>query len=332
MAPFRSGVLGWTPVLIDDLLARRLLVLSGKGGVGKSLVGTALAVAAHRRGKRVLLVEVDTPAVAEAGRFLGAGPGAGAERELRPGLFTVNLQPAAVMDEYVRHIVKAEFLARRVLDSPIYHRFFAAAPGLKELMVLGKVMVLEEAKIGWGRRPRFDLIILDAPATGHGLAFLKVPQAAAEAVPVGPVGSNARRVLELLRDDKRTALVVVAIPEEMAVVEAVEFHHLAVEQIGMTARAVVLNACHERRFTKAQEAEVLRLTAEDATGTLAGGVDLRASLEAARRLLRRERMTRFYQTRLRRSLDLPLATLPYLFQDQIGPSQVEELADRLEAA
>jgi anion-transporting ArsA/GET3 family ATPase len=318
--------------MLDDLLARRLVVLSGKGGVGKSLVGMALAVAAQRRGKRVLLVEVDTPAVAEAARFLGAGPGGGVERELRPGLSTVNLQPGAVMEEYVRRMVPMDFLARKVLDSPVYHRFFAAAPGLRELMVLGKVMVLEEARGGWGRAPRYDLIVLDAPATGHGLAFLKVPLAAVDTVPIGPVASNARRILDLLRDPARTALVVVSLPEEMAVVEAVEFHRMAVEQVGMTARAVVLNACHERRFTKAQETEVLRLTAEEATGTLAGGIDLGAALGAARRLLRRERMTRFYQGRLRRALALPILSLPFLFQEQIGPAQVELLADRIEAA
>src|SRR5262245_2620814 len=269
--------------MLDDLLARRLVVLSGKGGVGKSLVGTALAVAAQRRGKRVLLVEVDTPAVAEASRFLGAGPAGGTERELRPGLSTVNLQPAAVMEEYVRRMVPMEFLVRRVLDSPLYHRFFAAAPGLRELMVLGKVMMLEDPRRRWGTALRYDMVVLAAPATGHGLAFLKVPLAAADTVPVGPVGGNARRILELLRDPRRTALVVVAVPEEMAVVEAVEFHRLAVEQVGMTARAVVLNACHERRFTKAQEAEVLRLTADEATGSLPGGVDLGAALAAARR-------------------------------------------------
>jgi anion-transporting ArsA/GET3 family ATPase len=319
-------------MLLDDLLARRLLVLSGKGGVGKSLVGTALAVAAHRRGKRVLLVEVDTPAVAEAGRFLGAGPGGGILRELRPGLSSVNLQPDAVMEEYVRHVVPMDFLARKVLDSPVYHRFFAAAPGLRELMVLGKVMMLEDARSGWGRAPRYDLVVLDSPATGHGLAFLKVPLAAADTVPVGPVGGNARRILELLRDPARSALVVVAIPEEMAVVEALEFHQMAVEQVGMTARAVVLNACHERRFTKAQEAEILRLTTEEATGALPGGAPLPAALAAARRLIRRERMTRFYQGRLRRALPLPLLMLPFLFQEQIGPAQVEQLADRIEAA
>lgn len=319
-------------MLLDDLLARRLLVLSGKGGVGKSLMGTALAVAAQRRGKRVLMVEVDTPAVAEASRFLGAPPGGGEERELRPGLLAINLEPARVMDDYVRHVVRAEFLARRVLESPIYHRFFAAAPGLRELMVLGRVMTFEEARAGWGRKPRYDLIVLDAPATGHGLSFLKVPQAAADIAPVGPVGANARRVLSLLRDPERTALVLVAVPEEMAVVEAVEFHRLAVEQVGMAARAVLLNGCHERRFSKSQEAEVLRLTAENASGRMAGGVDLAAALDAARRLMRRERMTRFYQRRLRTSLDLPLVSLPFLFEEEIGAAQVEQLADCLEAA
>ena len=326
-----TAMLGWA-VLLDDLLARRLLVLSGKGGVGKSLMGTALAVAAQRRGKRVLLVEVDTPPVAEASRFLGASPVGGEERELRPNLLAVNLDPPRVMDDYVRHVVRADFLARRVLDSPIYHRFFAAAPGLPELMVLGKIMTLEDARAGWGRKPRYDLIVLDAPATGHGLSFLKVPQTAVETAPVGPIGANARRVLSLLRDPERTALVVVAVPEEMAVVEALEFHRQATEQVGMSARAVLLNACHERRFSKAQEAEVLRLTAEGASGRLAGGVELEAALAAARHLVRRERMTRFYERRLRRALDLPLVSLPFLFKEEVGPDEVDLLADRLEAA
>ena len=91
------------------------------------------------------------------------------------------------MDEYVRHVVKLDLVARRILANPVYHRFFAAAPGLHELMVLGKIMVLEEASAAAGsREPRYDLIVVDAPATGHGLAFLKVPLAASRAVPGRP--------------------------------------------------------------------------------------------------------------------------------------------------
>ncbi len=317
-------------MLLDALFSRRLLLLTGKGGVGKSVVGAALAVAARDRGKRVLLVEVAAPV--EAARLLGAPPSQGRETEVLPGLSTVNLDPARVMDEYVRHVVKLEMLARRVLESPIYHRFFAAAPGLKELMILGKVMVLEEARARFSHKPLWDLVIVDAPATGHGLAFLKVPLVASAAVPVGPVGHNARRVLAMLRDRRRTAHVLVAVPEEMAVVEAVQFQALAKEELDMEPAAVVLNACNERRFSDEDEAEVLRLTAEGAGGDIARGAPLAAALRAARRQIRRRKLTRFYRDRLRRTLGGPLVCLPYLFREALGPDDIRLLAGTLAAA
>jgi anion-transporting ArsA/GET3 family ATPase len=317
-------------MLLDTLLSRRVVFLTGKGGVGKSVVGAALALAARERGKRVLLVEVAAPV--GAARLLGGPPTRGRETEALPGLFTLNLDPAAVMDEYVRHVVKLEILTRRILESPVYRRFFAAAPGLKELMVLGKIMMLEEARARFSQKPTWDLLVVDAPATGHGLAFLKVPLVASSAVPVGPVGHNARRVLTLLRDRRRTALVVVAVPEEMAVVEAVQFHGLATEELEMPPAAIVLNACHERRFTDEDEAEVLRLTAGGVEGDIARGVPLPAALRAARRQIRRRKLTRFYRDRLRRTLDTPLVSLPFLFREALGPDDVRLLAAKLEAA
>jgi anion-transporting ArsA/GET3 family ATPase len=316
--------------IVDSLLSKRLVFLSGKGGVGKSLVGTALALAAQDRGRRVLLVEIDAPL--EAARYLGSGPVGARPAEVLPGLSTVNLRPEAVMDEYVRRVVRVEMLVRRVLDSPVYRRFFAAAPGLPELMLLGKIMVLEEQREAWSRRPQYDVILVDAPATGHGLSFLKVPIAASEAIPVGPVGHYARKILRLLRDRRRTALAIVAIPEEMAVVEAAQFHRLAVDEVGMEAAAVFLNACHERRFPPAEEAEVLRLSASGAEGRLAPGIRLSAALAAARRHMRRSKLTRFYQSRLRKAIDAPLVSLPYLFEDEITLDAVRRLTARLEAA
>jgi anion-transporting ArsA/GET3 family ATPase len=315
---------------LDSLLDRRLVILSGKGGVGKSVVGLALALAARGRGKRVLLVEVAAPM--EAARYLGRPPSGPRETEVLPGLHTVNLDPAGVMDEYVRQTVKVDMLSRRVLQSPIYSRFFAAAPGLKDLMLLGKVMVLEEARERFSRRPRYDLIVVDAPATGHGLSLLKVPIAASEAVPIGPVGHNARRILRLLRDRQKTALAIVAVPEEMAVVEAMEFHELAMEEIGLRPALVVLNACHERRFREAEEAEVLRLAAQGPSGRLKGDVPLAAALLAARRQIRRRKLTRFYEARLRRALPVPLVCLPYLFREVLDEEDLLFLASRLEAA
>jgi anion-transporting ArsA/GET3 family ATPase len=317
-------------MLLDALFSRRVLILSGKGGVGKSVVGAALALAARDRGLRVLLVEVGAPL--EAARLMGGPPSRGQEIEILPGLYSVNLDPRDVMDQYVRHVVKLELFAKRILESPIYHRFLAAAPGLKELMVLGKIMVLEEARVRLSREPLWDLIVVDAPATGHGLAFLKVPLVATSAVPVGPVAANARRVLELLRDPRRTALLVVAIPEEMAVVEGLQFQRLAEQELAIKPSAFVLNGCHERRFDAADEAEVLRLTTQGEDVELAGGVALQAALRAARRQIRRRKLTSFYQARLRRSLDVPLVSLPFLFRESLGVDDLRLLAGRLEAA
>ena len=318
------------PVILDQLLRRRLVILSGKGGVGKSLVGAALALAARERGKRVLLVEVDAPL--SAARYFGAPDPGAAQSEILPGLFATNLDPAAVMEEYVRRMVKIDLLVRKILESPIYQRFFAAAPGLPDLMVLGKIMVLTEARDGWSRRPRYDVVIVDAPATGHGLAFLKVPLAASQAVPVGPIGGNARRILALLRDAARTALVLVAVPEEMAVVEALEFQRLAVRELEIAPAALVLNACHERRLSEGQERAVLQLGAQGADGPLAPGLSLAAALAAARRHIRRRKLTRFYQTRLRRTLSVPLLSLPFLFEEEPGLAELRGLAERLGAA
>ena len=317
-------------MLLDDLLSRRVVVLSGKGGVGKSVVGTALALAAHDRGQRVLFVEVDAPT--SAAHLLGAKAGADGIAEVLPGLFMTNLVPREVMDEYVRETARIEMIARRILANPVYHRFFAAAPGLPELMVLGKLMVLEEERVGWPRRPRFDVIVVDAPATGHALSFLKVPLAASNAVPVGPVGHNARRILALLRDPERTALVVVAIPEEMAVVEAMELTASAKKDLGMEARAIVLNACHERRFTAAQEMEILELASRETSGRLAPGVPAAAALALARHHIRRRKLSDFYLRRLKKGVDAPVVPLPFLFDERISRASLQVLAERLEAA
>jgi anion-transporting ArsA/GET3 family ATPase len=317
-------------MLLDDLLARRLVILSGKGGVGKSVVGMALALAARERGKRVLLAEIDAPL--EASRYLGAPPVGSREAEISPGLFTVNLEPQAVMDEYVRHAVRVEMLVRRILESPIYRRFYSWAPGLRDLVVLGKVVVLAEAKEGWSRRPRFDLVIVDAPATGHGLSMLKAPVAASAAIPVGPIGHQARWILQHLRDARYCALGIVAVPEEMAVVEALEFHRVAREEIGISPCAVFLNACHERRLSEEQEAEVLRLTSQGALGRLAPGVTLPAALASARHHIRRRKLTRFYQARLKRALPLPVVPLPYVFEEELGQASLRMLAARLQTA
>jgi anion-transporting ArsA/GET3 family ATPase len=278
----------------------------------------------------VLLAEVDSQL--PASRYLDAATGGSKETEALPGLFTANLRPQEVMDEYVRRAVRVELVARRIVESPVYRRFFAAAPGLKELMVLGKLVVLSEERQGFPRRPRYDLVIADLPATGHGLALLKVPLAASAAIPVGPVGARARWILDRLRDPAWTALLVVAVPEEMAVVEAIELEQAAAADVGVKPAALVLNACHERRFTSLEEAAILRLSRQGASGRLRRGVSLADALEAARRQLRRARLTRFYARRLERAAAAPVVTLPFLYEERLGLAAVRRLAARLSQA
>jgi len=314
-------------MLLDELLRRRLILLSGKGGVGKSVVGAALALAARERGRRVLLVEVETPLPAR--HYLEAGAAGAPETEAVSGVFTLNLQAREVMDEYLRRHVRVEAIVRRIIASPIYHRFFTAAPGLKELMLLGRIMVASEERVGIRRRHRYDLVIADLPATGHGLSLLKVPLAASAAIPVGPVGHQARWILKLLRDPDWTALVIVAIPEEMAVAEALELRRAAAAEVGVEAQALVLNACHERRFSAADQAAILKLGSEGASGRLRGGAPLADALLAARRQLRRARLTRFYEGQLRRAAAAPLVTLPFLYEERLGLAALRRLAARL---
>jgi len=314
----------------ETLLRRRLILLSGKGGVGKSVVGAALALLASERGKRVLLVEVDTPLPAT--RYLEAPDSGPIESEALPGLFSVNLQAQAVMDEYVRRHVRVEAIVSRIVASPVYHRFFAAAPGLKELMLLGRIVVAAEERVGLRRRPRYDLVIADLPATGHGLAMLKVPLAASTAIPVGPVGQKARAILRTLRDPDFTALAIVAVPEEMAVVEALEMQRSCASEVGLAAQALILNGCHEPRFAHDEEADLARLRRGGSSGVLKGGVGLEDALAAAARHQRRVRLTRFHERRLRRGAAAPVATLPFLFAERLGRPELRRLAARLDEA
>ena len=224
------------------------------------------------------------------------------------------------MDEYVRHMVQARAASpAAMLASPIYRRFFAAAPGLKELMVLGKIMVLEEARKRLSREPLWDLVVVDAPATGHGLAYLKVPLAASRAVPVGPDRPQRAPHPRDAAGPRRHGARGGRGPEEMAVVEAVEFHRAARGRRRDRAAGVVLNGCHERRFSDEDEAEVLRLaTVGRERASSSPACRSRPRVRAARRQIRRRKLTRFYRDRLRRSLDTPLVSLPFLFRETLG--------------
>ncbi len=175
---------------MTSLFDRSLLFIVGKGGVGKSTVATALALAAVRRKKRVLLVGLDFDDRARSIAGLRQAEGRDPVEAL-PGFFRQNVEGKAALEEYLHLIIPVRRVLKAVFDSKVYQYFVAAAPGLKELMTIGKIWYEVD-------RGRWDLVIVDSPATGHALQYLRMPKTASEAFTTGLVHREAKRVWSLL--------------------------------------------------------------------------------------------------------------------------------------
>jgi anion-transporting ArsA/GET3 family ATPase len=285
---------------------KRLLFVTGKGGVGKTTVAAALGLAAARRGKRVVLCEV-----AEQDRL----------SQLVPELHIVSVDPEQAKQEWLRYQLKSRTLAGALGGSTIFQYLTAAAPGLTELVTMGKVWDLAQIERRTGG-PAYDLAIVDAPATGHGLAMLGAPSTYASIARVGPVGRHAERIDSFLRDSAQTGVLTVALPEEMPVNETVEFESALERELGIAVDAIVVNAVHPMRF---RPRDIERL------GDVAGGAPVtRAALSAAVSEHSRARAEQSQVRRLRRAATAPALTLPRVFEPELGREHVERLSLELE--
>lgn len=218
---------------------RRLVVVTGKGGVGKSAVAAALATGLAGPLRRVVLLESDPRETQH--ELLGTAPSGGAFLRAGPALVLQNADPRRIMDELTAAEIPFEALIRRVLTSPVYRHFTDTAPGLKELALLTHAVNLVEGLGGRGA-PHADLVVLDAPATGHGVALLAAPAHAAEVVHSGPFGKKAEKLRGFIIDPGRVAVVVVTRAEEMPVQEALELRAALSERVGLVPDLLVINA------------------------------------------------------------------------------------------
>jgi len=296
---------------VPSLLDKRLILVTGKGGVGKTTVAAALGLAAARRGKRVVLCEV-----AEQDRLTGMLDPVPDE-----GLHHVSVDPERAKEEWLRYQLKSRTLAGVLGGSRLFQYLTAAAPGLTELVTMGKIWDLAQLEPRTAGQ-RYDLAIVDAPATGHGLAMLQAPSTYASIAPVGPVGRHAERIDSFVRDPAKTGVLTVALPEEMPVNETVEFERALRRELDMAIDAIVVNALHPARF-KAEE--VRRLEAGGGGSRVA-----RAALAAALSEHRRARAEHAQLRRLRRAASAPVATLPRIFEPELGRAELERLSAELE--
>jgi anion-transporting ArsA/GET3 family ATPase len=312
---------------LDRLFERRLLIVAGKGGVGKTTVACLLGLEAARRGKRVLLCEVDGAARAAALLQAPAKP-LGETVEARPGLFLMAVEGKAALAEYLGLIIPVRRLLDTVFRSRVYQYFVAAAPGLKELMTVGKIWYEAEREEEDGGR-MWDVVIMDAPATGHGLQYLRMPAAALETFTSGLVHREARRLVELLTDPKRTAVNLVTTAEEMPVNETTEMFRQLHGELKMPTGFLFVNRLHRDDFP---DAPVARLAESAARGRktkenkLLGEVAARAREEAGW-----TRLNARYLARLVEEIDMPAVELPFLFTEEFGFGAVRELAECLTA-
>ncbi len=289
--------------LIDRLAGLGLLVVTGKGGVGKTAVTAALGQLLAAAGRTVLLMETDPRESLH--RLLDLPPSGGEIVRAGNRLHLQNLQPRRVLDDLVGERVKLRPVARRVLASPVYQHFAEGAPGLKETALLGRALRLVE---GHGPRGsvRPDLVILDAPATGHGVALLQAPSLVADVITSGPIGRMARDIAGFIADPERTGILAVTLAEEMPVSETLELIAALGRTMERRPEAVIVNGLYPPP-----------------------GPDTGSADAAARRLLERRHAINAAQLeRLAGSWNGPMVRLPLLPIDR-GPSLSGSLARRL---
>lgn len=312
------------------MLRRRLLVVTGKGGTGKSTVAAALGVVAAREGRRTIVAEVaqrtDVP------RSLGAAAGEPfAETPLRDGLWHISIDPADALREYLHDQLPSDTLARMLGGSRSFALLASATPGLAELLSMGKVWELGQAQRRTRGAEPYDLVILDAPATGHGLATLVAPSAFARAAAAGPVARQGRLIHDWLTDPRNTGVLAVARAEALPVAETIALAGDLREQLGLGLGAVVINGLSAQRFGREDEARLREALAARSGGTAGEGDGDPVVFALGRALadLAVARGERRQVERLRRAVSLPPLRLPFAVREE-GEADLAVLADALE--
>ena len=319
---------------LASLLSRRLLLVTGKGGTGKTRIAAALGVLAARRGVRTVVVELgDSDVLPELLPPSRGQRAAERGREPQPvalNLFTLRLVPEEALLEYLELQLRVRTLARAIVGNAGFHRFLDAAPGWRELLTLGKLWHLASLEDSAGA-PRWPLVVVDAPATGHGLSLLSVPSVVLDTVRMGPLRRNTDRVQALMTDAARTLVLPVTLPEELPVNETLELR-ARVRELGVGLGPVLANGIEPALGLDQPEralAALERVPRGQAPSPLAVPDVVGA---AARHRLARAAMQRGFLAVLARRLDEAPVELPWLAGGVDDPPGVQALADALGGA
>ena len=318
---------------MQNLLDPRLLIVTGKGGVGKSTAAAALAMAGASTGRKTCLVEVEGRQTFS--RLFSTQAWDFDEREFRPGLWGLSIDADASLREYLEMFYGAKRLSRIVTNSSAVEFATTAAPGIKDVLLVGKVKEIERRREPNGRFT-YDLIVLDAPPTGRIVNFLRAPDATTELVNIGPIREQAQTVIDMLLDPARTHVQLVTLLEEMPVQETIE-SVAALQELGVTVGPLLVNRVLTDRFAKAARKAFKNMDAAEVV-KLGASADLALDEDAGQALLDLGQMhvdRLALQDRMRadltKRLQLPRLELPYIWGDHFGADDITMLADLIEA-
>lgn len=326
----RSGEM---PVDAEAILDHRLLLVTGKGGVGKSTAAATLAVAGARTGRRTCLVEVEErhamPALFDSEQWDFT------EREVRPGLFGLAVDPEASLQQYLEMFYGAKRISRFVVHSSAVEFATSAAPGIKDVLLIGKVKEIERRRDPDGRF-HYDLVIVDAPPTGRIVNFLRAPEAAIQLASVGPIRQQAQSVVDMLTDPQRTRAILVTLLEEMPVTETIEGAR-SLADLDVAVGPLLVNRVLPPRFD-ADVADHLAAgvdTEHLAARAKSAGAEVDAeAIEALTRQAAAYRDRLDLQQRMRETLSeelpQPQIELPERYAEHFGPDEISALAEVIE--
>jgi anion-transporting ArsA/GET3 family ATPase len=311
-------------VTAPGLLDLRLVFVTGKGGVGKTTVAAALAQLAAERGQRVLACEVD--AKGDLSSLFEAPPTGFTEREIAPGVFAMSMDTEASLREYLKLHLKIPVVGRIGPLAKAFDFVATAAPGVREILTVGKLCY--EVREG-----HYDLVVVDAPATGHIVSQLAAPQAINDLVKVGLIRTQTDWMLDILSDPTRTGLVAVTTPEEMPVAETLELAGRVADETTVRLSGVVVNRVLPELFGRHEEEVFERLAEPAGIERLADLVDgdVGPVVEGARLAVTMRRTRAEHLQRLREGLDqtVPVLYLPYLFTRAHGLRTTRQVAASL---